>query len=117
VFITDLSRLSLITVETVKVVWIAIDVSSVSSPPRGLPVRPLPVGARINPARDFSTRAAAVRRQVNPSTRTVRYEKRIGETKNAFIWDHPHAQVNRLTGLRNNTRPRPSDQGEIGQRR
>jgi hypothetical protein len=47
----------------------------------------------------------------------VRYEKRIGETKNAFIWDHPHAQVNRLTGLRNNTRPRPPDQGEIGQRR
>ena len=32
VFITDLSRLSLIPVETVKVVWIAIDVSSVSAP-------------------------------------------------------------------------------------
>jgi hypothetical protein len=86
VFITELSRLSMITVETVKVVWIAIDVASVSSPPRGLPVRPLPVGARINAARYFSTRAAAVRRQLNPYTHTVRYEKRIGETKNAFIW-------------------------------
>jgi hypothetical protein len=116
IFITDLSRLSLITVETVKVGWIAIDVSSVSSQPLGLPVRPLPVGARTNPARDFSTRPAAVRRQLNPSTHTVRYEKRIGETKNAFIWDQP-ARAGKPAGSEITPGRVPLGEGEIEQHR
>jgi hypothetical protein len=53
VFITDLSRLSFIPVE---VVWIAIDVSSVSSPPRALSVGCFHAGDRISSARGCSIR-------------------------------------------------------------
>src|SRR5215831_12576361 len=71
------------------VVWIAIGISSVSFPPRGLPVRPFLAAARINSARGCPIRGAAARRQLTRRFSAARYEKRIGETKNAFIWGQP----------------------------
>src|SRR6516225_6534279 len=86
-------------VETVNVVWTAIDVSSVSAGAGSTPCgrSPAMFGVRI--------RTTAACRQLTRRSPAVRYEKRIGETKNAHICDQPGA---RGKPLAQGTRTRPA---------